>query len=177
MVRRFRKTDASPFSTLRNSEVVARYQDWPFPFTEKDSSAFMEQMTSSHPDIAGEWFQFALEECKTGALIGDIGIHPDAQGRGEVEIGFSLHPDHQGKGFMSEALAAVLDYLFDKRGKRQVLAVVDTRNAPSQRLLERLGFVREKILAKDPDRGDASAVEHVYVLMSAGWRAHRLSRP
>ncbi len=172
IIRRFHKTDASSFSALRNYETVARYQDWPFPFTEKNSSAFMEQMTCSHPDIAGEWFQFALEECKTGTLIGDIGIHPDSHGRGEVEIGFSLHPDYQGKGFMSEALATVIDYLFSKRGKRRILAVVDTRNAPSQRLMERLGFVRERILA-DPDRDDAAVNEYGFVLTSSRWVAQR----
>jgi len=168
MIRRIQKADACPFKALRNFEEVARYQDWPFPFTETDSAAFMEQMTSSHPDVAGEWFQFALVEDNTGGLIGDIGFCPATDGSAEVEIGFSLHPEHQGKGLMSEALAAVFDYLFDRRGKERVLAIVDTRNAPSIRLLERLGFMREKRLAVDPE-----VAEYVYMLTPVRWQNDR----
>ena len=176
MIRRFQEADAAPFFALRNIEVVARYQGWPFPFPEENCAAFMEEMTTSHPDIAGTWFQFALEACETGNLVGDIGIHTDVQGEGEVEIGFSLHPDYQGKGLMSEALTALFDYLFNKRGKSRIKGIVDTRNPPSSRLLERMGFLREKTMKTAAEGNEAPLIEHVYILNPLRWRASQKSR-
>ena len=171
IIRRFHPTDAARFLAMRNTEAVARYQDWPMPFSEKDCTAFIQHATHSHPDTAGQWFQFALADCSTDALIGDIGVCPDADNSEGLEIGFSLHPDHQGKGMMWEALTAIFDYWFNQRGKKRILAVADTDNAPSWHLLERLGFVREKTSPADPAHGDAAVAEYAYLLTSTRWQA------
>jgi len=60
-----------------------------------------------------------------------------------VEIGITLARGFQGRGFATEALRAVLGYLFSTLGKHRVFGSVDPRNAPSLALLERVGMRRE----------------------------------
>ena len=48
-----------------------------------------------------------------------------------------------GKGYATEALRAMVDYLFANLGKHRIVASVDPRNTPSIRLIERLGFRKE----------------------------------
>ena len=164
MIRRFKDEDIPAFVAMRNCEAVARYQGWSVPFSDGEARAFVGQMATAHPDTVGEWFQFALEERQSGAFAGDIGVHalPDL----EAEIGFSLHPDFQKRGLMTEALTAMFCYLFEQRGKRQILGAVDVLNMPSCRLLERSGFVR-----KDTVEDKANGwIEHIYVLTQDEWQ-------
>ena len=56
------------------------------------------------------------------------------------EIGYILHPDHWGKGYATEAMTAVTAHIFDRFDLPALRADIDPRNAPSIRLLERIGF-------------------------------------
>ena len=85
-------------------------------------------------------------------------IAEDAQGRvagrfvavpghedGVEELGYITCTDRQGEGVARECTAALVRQLIGQEGKRKLLAEVDTRNTPSIRLLERLGFTREAL--------------------------------
>lgn len=62
-----------------------------------------------------------------------------------VEIGYIVCTDHQGQGIAFECASALMAQLWDE-GARKLMAVVDPRNIPSMRLIEKLGFVREALL-------------------------------
>ena len=49
-------------------------------------------------------------------------------------------PGSHGRGLATEALGAVVTWLFNEHGVRRVYAQADDRNVPVHRLLERLGF-------------------------------------
>ena len=69
----------------------------------------------------------------------------DARNR-RAEIGYALARDSWGQGLMSEALGALIAYAFGPLGLTRLEADVDPRNAPSIRIVEKLGFVREGLL-------------------------------
>jgi RimJ/RimL family protein N-acetyltransferase len=56
-----------------------------------------------------------------------------------TEIGWHLHPDHQGQGLATEAARALLQAAADA-GIREVLALTDLDNTPSQAVATRLGM-------------------------------------
>ncbi|MBA3946554.1 MAG: GNAT family N-acetyltransferase [Herpetosiphonaceae bacterium] len=55
-------------------------------------------------------------------------------------LAYELTPDVWGRGYATEACRCVLNILFADYAVIEVLAEVDTRNAASIKLLERLGF-------------------------------------
>ncbi len=62
---------------------------------------------------------------------------------GQAEIGYMQRPDAQGNGFAFEAARKVLDHAFAVRKLRRVWADADPDNAPSIRLMEKLGMAYE----------------------------------
>jgi len=110
--------------------------------------------------VPGEWIQIAVAERSTGALVGDIGmgLHPNRAG--VAEIGFTIAPAAQGRGFGTEAVLSALAWLFAMGKVDVVEAITDARNAPSIRLLERVGMHLERT-QEMPFKGEMST-EFVY---------------
>ncbi len=139
-VRRFHVGDRIAFHELRNIDSVARYQSWPFPYTESETKQFVRDMMKSHPGTIGEWFQFVVSLKENGRFIGDVGLKPLKVPTGQFMLGYSLFPEHQGQGYMTEALTYIIQYAFQTLKLDKALAYVDLRNDRSIRLLEGLNF-------------------------------------
>lgn len=137
-LRRLRPDDLVAFQAYRRDPELGRYQGWSAQ-SDADARAFIDEMAAAPLFARGEWVQLAIAEQSTDALVGDIGVHLDTEGR-TAEVGFTLSRAAQGRGFAAEAVALVLGLLWQQGGVERVVGVTDTRNAPSVRLLERLGF-------------------------------------
>ncbi len=92
----------------------------------------------------GDWRAWAIT-LNEDTAIGFVAAGAKRDGR-VFEIGYMLARNYWGRGIASEAIAAVIDYLFDVEHARRVYADTDPDNAASIQLLERLGFQREGIL-------------------------------
>lgn len=71
-------------------------------------------------------------------------------------IGFYLHPDSWGKGYASEASRAVIHYFFEYLRGDGLVGTVHLNNAPSQRVMEKSGFLKLKTPSSDG--------EYIYIL-------------
>lgn len=142
VIRRFRTRDALTFSAYRSDPDVARYQSWTPPLPLDKAAKLVRAFASGDPRAAG-WFQYAIAPREAqDVLIGDIGVLLH-ENRMQAEIGFTLDRRYQGRGYATEAVRAMLGYLFGELKLRRVSAECDARNARSARLLERVGFRRE----------------------------------
>jgi ribosomal-protein-alanine N-acetyltransferase len=86
------------------------------------------------------WLNWVLRHRAGGGCIGSVQVtvYADASAYLAYELGSAFWR----QGLAGEACAAVLQVLQADFGVRRVGAEVDTLNAPSIRLLERLGFAR-----------------------------------
>jgi aminoglycoside 6'-N-acetyltransferase len=140
VLRRFEAADLDAFVAYRADAEVARFQSWEAGYGRAQGEAFIEWVTSVHPDTPGEWYQFAIERRAAPGLIGDCAARFDPAG---VEIGFTLAPAHQGQGYATEAVGALLSYI-RSRGHSTAVAWCDVENDASRRVLERLGFAFDR---------------------------------
>jgi RimJ/RimL family protein N-acetyltransferase len=69
-----------------------------------------------------------------------------------------------------------LDFLFEEVGSRRVLALCDSRNEPSWRLMEKLGMQREAELREHFRLGGQWCDELVYGLLRREWLGRRRAR-
>jgi RimJ/RimL family protein N-acetyltransferase len=138
ILRRLTVEDAAPLCSYRSLLEIYRYQNFR-PTTIAESRAFIEA-TAAETNIPDTWYQLGIFLADERVLIGDIGIHFPAGDEGTVELGCTLVPGYQGCGYATEALTAVIGYLFTSQGKDRVIFSIDPRNAPSRRLAERLGM-------------------------------------
>jgi RimJ/RimL family protein N-acetyltransferase len=78
----------------------------------------------------------------SGAAIGICGILQRAELPGP-DLGFAFLPQFHGQGYALEAASAVRGDAHARLGLPTLFAIVNPDNAPSIRLLEKLGFARE----------------------------------
>lgn len=88
---------------------------------------------------------------------------------GVSEIGYLIGRSLWGQGYGREAVTAVLDHGFACPGQRRVYADVDPENAPSIRLLERLGFVLEGHLREEWETHIGVRDTILYGLLAREW--------
>jgi ribosomal-protein-alanine N-acetyltransferase len=81
--------------------------------------------------------------------VGRCGLYPHLIGEERVPdegvLAFYLARAFWGRGFATEAGRAFVDFGFGELGLKRIVTAVDTRNAVSVRVLEKLGFVVERI--------------------------------
>jgi RimJ/RimL family protein N-acetyltransferase len=81
----------------------------------------------------------------TGEFVGDCGLTPQqVDGVTELEVGYHIRAALQGRGLATEAAAACRDHARDVLRVGRLIAIIDPRNRPSQRVAEKLGLVVER---------------------------------
>lgn len=88
---------------------------------------------------------FLVRRHDDGLVVGDCGTRGGPDSDGAVEIGYGLAPAARGAGLATDAVRALLGWLRTQPGVTAVRAEVELGNAPSRRLLERLGFAVESV--------------------------------
>jgi [ribosomal protein S5]-alanine N-acetyltransferase len=85
--------------------------------------------------------KFAVISKQHGKPIGISGLfHMLPPYELEVEINYRYPKVNRGKGFAVEAARVILEYGFIELKLREIHAVADLKNIPSQRVLEKLGM-------------------------------------
>ena len=136
-LRPFRKGDAKVLHDLYGDAVNLRY--WgvdPSPDL-ATTRKMLRWHISFHPFHYALW---AIEEAKSGKLIGMINYHRRDMRERRVDVGWLALPKAQGKGYMTEAARALLRHLFDRLKVHKVEALIRRENRPSIALARRLGF-------------------------------------
>ncbi len=176
LLRQFQDSDLESFLAYRNDPDVARYQGWNIPYPRQKGKEFIEFMTRAFPSAQGEWFQAALELKSTHEMVGDVGFVVQKDDGRQAYIGYSLARAHWGNGFAYEAVSRMLAYLFDELTLHRVVAECDVDNAPSWKLLERLGFRRESHLVENIFFKGAYGSEYHYAMLGREWKEYHSSR-
>lgn len=76
-------------------------------------------------------------------MIGSCGFHLYEPSHRRAEVGYELHSDYWRRGIMTEALAAVLRFCFERLALHRVEADVVEGNIASAALLKKSGFTLE----------------------------------
>jgi RimJ/RimL family protein N-acetyltransferase len=89
---------------------------------------------------------FAIVDADDGAFLG-VALAPviDREGR-EVELGYIVAPQARGRGVATAALRQLTRWAFAELGALRITLIIDAENAPSRRVAERCGYVREGLL-------------------------------
>lgn len=103
-----------------------------------------------------------------GRHIANLGTHHIDWSVPRFEIGYWCHSGESGRGYITEAVRALTQYLFDTLGAYRVEIKMDIRNVRSARVPERLGFALEGVLRQDA-RGVAGELRDtkIYARISA----------
>ena len=111
---------------------------------------------------------------ESGAVIGDV-VHFQAKRYSTArEIGWSIHdPDNRRRGYATEAVTALIDYLFKSYPINRIECSTATSNHGSIRLAEKCGLVREGVLRGLVFVAGAYVDDLVLAILRADWEQKR----
>ena len=165
VLRSFRDSDLDDFLAYRNDPDASRFQDWD-GISRESATLFLHANAQLSPGEAGRWQQIAIALGPSDRLIGDIGLFLRSDGR-SAELGFTLATQYRRRGMAREAMAGLIDALFESPELERLDAVTDTRNAPAMALLTRLGF--GIVSTADAVFKGLKCREHTYSLAREAW--------
>jgi ribosomal-protein-alanine N-acetyltransferase len=88
----------------------------------------------------GPWVLIARDESSVVGSAGFMGKQPE---KGEsIELGYGVHPDFRNRGYATEATRALVEWGLSQPAVGRVIAKCDPANAPSVRVLEKIGMTR-----------------------------------
>jgi aminoglycoside 6'-N-acetyltransferase len=137
-LRRSRPEDAERIAAYRSDPDVHRFQGWDRTDPE-GIRAEIREMAQRRPGEPG-WVQLSVEDRATGELLGDVGMSPAAGEPGVVKLGYTIAPEFQRRGYATEAVRALVGYVFDVLGADVVRIYADGDNVASHRVAEKSGL-------------------------------------
>jgi len=139
VLRRWKDSDREPFAKMNANPRVMEF--FAGCLTREESDQFIDRAES---DIENYGFGlFAAELKETGTLIGFIGLHRttfQAHFTPAVEIGWRIDEPYWKKGLATEGSRAIIEYAFKRLRLDALVSFTAPENAPSRRLMERLGM-------------------------------------
>jgi RimJ/RimL family protein N-acetyltransferase len=141
-LRRMTSDDLPAVSAMNADAEVMRY--FPACLTTAQSAEFIDRVDACFDRHGLGWL--AVEWRDTGEFAGCVGLLVpafDAPFTPCVEVGWRLCRRYWGLGVATEAASVVLDWGFGAHSLDEILAYTYAGNAPSRRVMEKLGMSRD----------------------------------
>nr|DAD19586.1 TPA_asm: hypothetical protein HUJ06_021049 [Nelumbo nucifera] len=136
--------DVDDFMVWATDDRVTRFCSWDScTYASKDDGLkYIEDTVIPHP-----WFRGI---CLNNRPIGAISVKPySGNDSCRGELGYVLASEYWGRGIATQAVKMVVLSIFkDWPHLERLEALVDTENLGSQRVLEKVGFMKEGVLRK-----------------------------
>lgn len=164
LLRQWKESDYPAFARMSADAEIMRY--FPSVLTDEQSRDIADRCRELiHQRGWGFW---AVEVKATNEFAGFIGLHePSAELPFSpcVEIGWRLARYFWGKGLATEGAQAALDFAFSELALNEVVAFTAISNKRSERVMQRLGMIR-----------DEKTFEHPQIPVGHALRQHILYR-
>lgn len=123
---------------------------------------------------AGEGYTFFVFLNDSKRLAGGVSLSNLRRGVAQtVSAGYWMGQPHAGRGLMTEALGALLPFVFEELRLHRLEAACLPHNEPSKGVLRKVGF-REEGLARQYLRINGTWHDHLlFALLAPDWRAAR----
>ena len=169
ILRRAIREDAEPmFRNWSSDPKVTKYLTWP-----AHSNIAVSEM------VIGSWlqeyekdsyYQWMIVLKELGEPIGSISVVRQNDRVEEAEIGYCIGSRWWHRGIVSEALTAVMRYLFEEVGMNRVAARHDPNNPNSGRVMRKCGMIYEGT-ARSADRNNQGVCDAAhYAILRSDWK-------
>jgi RimJ/RimL family protein N-acetyltransferase len=156
---------------LARDARVTRYQWWLRLHTEEECGRWLAEAIKNNNADPRFAYSMAVVERSTRRTVGWLGWgEAEDPARGEVSFGYALLPELWDRGYITEAVEAMLGFVFETQQRGSVYATCATSNRASARVLEKAGL---RLMHRwiRPDEALGLEEEHRYYRLNRGeWR-------
>lgn len=129
-------------------------------FTLEETKSQLTWFREIQENETGIWW--AICDKTTLSLFGAIGFNDLNKSGQKAEIGFWLLPEYWGTGIIKAAAPAVFDYAAKVLNIATIIALVETENRNSKKLLKKLNFIYQETLWNCEIKNDRPISLEVY---------------
>ncbi|MCL2487656.1 MAG: GNAT family N-acetyltransferase [Oscillospiraceae bacterium] len=166
-LRRLTAADApAMYANWCSDQKVTKFLRWdPHP-SEEHTRELLESWVTEYE--RADYYHWVIEYAKY--IIGTIAFHAASDNHERLEIGYCIGSRWWNRGIVTEALGAALRYAFEELNAHRMIALHDTQNPGSGRVMQKNGMklegiLREHLLRKDGSRGDMA----YYAILRSEW--------
>lgn len=141
VLRRFEEKDAEAMFTWTGDPLVVKYLRMDAQQSVEEAREVLRQWTQMYREP--DYYAWAVTEKATSRAVGSIGLSVAVEQDRTGSVGFCLLRECWGQGYMSEALAAVLDFGFHTVGFNRIEGVHSECNPASGAVMRRCGMQYE----------------------------------
>lgn len=139
-LRRFKTQDAQPmFCNWANDERVTHFLTWASHGSPELTRELLEAWCADYEN--SNVYNWAIE--LDGEAIGSIGVANFSDRSEWAELGYCIGYDFWNKGIMTEAVGAVIGYLFREIGVNRISILHAVKNPASGRVAQKCGLTYE----------------------------------
>jgi RimJ/RimL family protein N-acetyltransferase len=175
LLRPFRRRDVDPLLTaaLASLPELSRWLPWAYPgYGRGDAVRFVRDSAAAWTE--GRAYDFAIRAPdEPDTHLGNISVWPTSRRERAGEVGYWIATAVAGRGLATEAAARVLQVAFEELDMHRVILRVAVGNRASERVAEKLGFVREGVLRKEVFVHGVWMDHTLYGLLVEEYRHHR----
>lgn len=169
ILRRFEPSDApAMFANWASDDEVTKFLTWPTHADVSVTEGILGQWVPQYEK--DDYYNWAIVLKEHGSQpIGNINVAHWSEDREAPEIGYCMGRRWWHQGIMTEALAAVLDFLFDRVGVEQITALHDTNNPHSGGVMRKCGMAFDGVREK-AGKNNQGVVDMARYVLKAGDR-------
>lgn len=161
ILRRYEQKDAGAmYRNWATDAEVTKYLTWPVHSSQEVTQQLLNEWINSYEDEKYYHWTITFKD-KEEEVIGDISVVNLNEAVSKAEIGYCISRKWWHQGITSEALQAVLDFLFDVVEVNRVQARHDPRNVNSGKVMKHCGMKYEGTL-RDYDRNNQGICDTSY---------------
>ena len=160
VLRRFVKEDAGAmYKNWASDDAVTRYLTWPSHQNQEVSQKVAEDWIKDYDRLS--YYNWAIVLKEKGEPIGSIAVVHMNEEASTAQIGYCIGKAWWHNGIASEALKAVMDFLFDIVDVKRIEARHDPRNPNSGKVMKKCGMKYEGTL-RSSDRNNQGVCDACY---------------
>lgn len=139
LLRRFTIEDAPKmYENWASDDEVTKYLMWQTHTSVEVTKEIIQGWAKDYEEE--NRYEWCIELKETGEPIGDISVIKCEEKAELMEVGYCISKKYWHQGITSEALQAVIDFLFDEVGINRVESRHDPRNPHSGKVMEKCGL-------------------------------------
>jgi [ribosomal protein S5]-alanine N-acetyltransferase len=146
-LRQLNNSDVENIFKLRSCSTNMQYIPRPLAKNFTDAQEHIDFINAKTK--ANEAINWAITIKGNTALIGVIGFYRTDPENYRAEVGYMLLPAFQKKGYLQEALETIVTYGFNVLQLHSIEARIDPRNKASEKVLEKVNFIKEAYLKEN----------------------------
>lgn len=154
-LRKFQTEDANDmFRNWASDPQVCKFLSWG-PYTDPEP-CYRRVASWVNSYAFNSSYVWAIELKRANAVIGSISVEISNDSIKSCEVGYCIGRSYWNRGIMTEALRAVMHFLFYEVGYQIIVAKHDTLNAASGKVMQKAGMRLVKLETRAGIRRDGS---------------------